>query len=63
MDQARLMAMLIVFVIVWHIRMILYMLFYRIEAGHAFYAAMVPLITEALAMLFCVIRIGSSKMI
>lgn len=37
------------------ISMVIYVLYYRMEAWHAFYAAMVPLATECLAMLLLVL--------
>lgn len=42
--------MLIVIAVAFVISMVLYVLYYRMEEWRAFYAAMVPLITEAVAM-------------
>lgn len=39
----------------WILSMVLYVLYYRMEAQRAFYAAMVPLITEAASMLILII--------
>ena len=39
----------------WILSMVLYVLYYRMEAHRAFYAAMVPLIAEAASMLILII--------
>lgn len=55
----RTVVMLIIVLAAWLISMVLYMLYYRMNEQKAYYAAMVPLITEAAGMagcLFCMIR-------
>ncbi|MGI6203852.1 MAG: hypothetical protein ACOYJH_01010 [Anaerovoracaceae bacterium] len=43
------------------VSMILYVMYYRMEAGKAFYAAMVPLITEAVSMAALVITVLAAR--
>ena len=58
---SRLTAMVIVLIAAFVISIILYVAYYRMEEMKAFYAAMVPLITEAVAMIVMVALIVTTE--
>lgn len=55
LSDARFRILLMVIAIAFVISMVLYVLYYRMEEMKAFYAAMVPLITEAVSMLVTIL--------
>lgn len=57
MGKARLTAMLVIILAAWAVSMVLYALYYRMDGMKAYYAAMVPLITEAAGMAGCLLCI------
>ena len=54
-------AMCVVIAVAFVISIVLYVAYYRMEEMKAFYAAMVPLVTEALTMAMMVAAMGSGR--
>lgn len=57
MAHSRIVWMIVIILASWVISMILYMVYYHMEEQKAYYAAMVPLITEAVGMAGCLMFI------
>ncbi len=49
-SSSRYWVLIVVLVLAFFVSMVLYVLYYRMEPMKAYYAAMVPLITEAISM-------------
>ena len=61
LSDGRFCFMCCVFAIAFVISMVLYVAYYRMEEMKAFYAAMVPLVTEAVSMIVLIITVMAGK--
>lgn len=61
LSDVRFSFMCLVFAIAFVISMVLYVAYYRMEEMKAFYAAMVPLVTEAVSMIILSITVMAGK--